>query len=222
MGFADWKQYINYKFGNGNLRCYYRISVSSLQILWYFHCHNSSIVAENMLLWDYTAPSTWVKDKGNIFSELNKPPFHTKIGESGDRQPYILNHYTTSLRVNGLIYIMIINNNEKKGKFLCASDICFHLVTNLFCGTFQTVWSIKNWTQSEEKTQRSRTWTCCFPPTGKQIILWWQFSIQMPCVATWHSSKLQLEPVKFYNWALGKKFLRASCACYNFNFEIYR
>jgi len=43
MGFADWKRYINNKFGNGNLRCYYRISISSLPILWYFHCQNISI-----------------------------------------------------------------------------------------------------------------------------------------------------------------------------------
>jgi hypothetical protein len=36
------------------------------------------------------------------------------------------------------MYIMIIYDNENKnGKFLCASDVCFHTVTNLHCGTFQ-------------------------------------------------------------------------------------
>jgi hypothetical protein len=33
---------------------------------------------------------------------------------------------------------MIISNNENKnGKFLCEKDIHFHFVTNLFCVTFR-------------------------------------------------------------------------------------
>jgi hypothetical protein len=101
-----------YKFANGNLRCYYIIYVSSLPILWYFHCQNSSICSTAQAF-------VRLHCKGNIFSKLNKPPFHKRIWRSGGIQPCILNHHTTSLRVNWLIYIMIINNNEnRKENFL--------------------------------------------------------------------------------------------------------
>jgi hypothetical protein len=99
-----------------------------------FHMWHSTCFCETTIL------HPQVKDKGNVFSMLNKSPCHKGIWGSGGREPAILNHYITSLRVNELIYIMIINDNENKNeKFLSASDICFHLVTNLFCGTFQTV-----------------------------------------------------------------------------------